>query len=97
MSYKDPIIFLNDDEDEPAKVLLSDFQELEKFKVSSEHDGFLCDALKALNWQGGTRRQVLRVLSAARDVNCESKTAELTGDYEKLPLLLDALEYAFNT
>ncbi len=30
MSYKDPIIFLSDDKDEPAKVLYTDFQAIEK-------------------------------------------------------------------
>ncbi len=30
MSYKDPMIFISSDEDEPTKVLFSDFKELEK-------------------------------------------------------------------
>lgn len=58
---------------------------------------FLEEAVKALNWQGGTKHQVLCVLSAARDVANERKYAELTGNYEELPRYLNALEDCFYT
>ncbi len=44
MSYKDPTIFLNDDENDPAKVLYSDFAELEK-----EYKSLLNECLSCLN------------------------------------------------
>jgi len=65
--------------------------------TNNKQDPFLEEAIKALSWQGGTSHQVLRVLSSARAVASERKTAELTGNYENLPQYLDALEACFST
>jgi len=65
--------------------------------TNNEQDPFLAEAIKALNWPGGTSHQVLRVISAARAVASERKSAELTGNYENLSQYLDALEACFST
>lgn len=53
---------------------------------------FLEDAIKELRWQGGTQKQVLNFIYAARNVAAENKRAELTGDYSRLSEYLNKLE-----
>ena len=53
------------------------------------------DALDALNWQGGTRKQVLDVILAAREVQAERQIAETTGDWLSMSKYLDRLDDCF--
>jgi len=69
--------------------------EVELVVKTNTSDDFLSESIKVLNWQGGNRHQVLRVIAAARDVACACKTSEVTGSYDNLPTYLDILVKSF--
>ena len=56
---------------------------------------FLEECLVALNWAGGTRKQVVCVIRAAREVQAERHIAEATGDWSSMGKYLDRLDDCF--